>query len=109
MNRQDFKKTSRLGCPKCYETFEEELTGLLKVIHGSTRHVGKVPEGEEVTAEILSLQKALEEAVVAQNFEEAAKLRDLIRGLGSKKTRSKRGGTGRREKSKKTVLPAPDL
>ena len=40
----DFKKSGRLGCPECYQTFAEGLEGLLKTMHKGTRHVGKVPE-----------------------------------------------------------------
>lgn len=88
MRGSDFRKTSRLGCSVCYETFSDELMPFLAGMHKSCRHVGKVPAGEKVAAEITSLQKTLEEAVASQNFEEAARLRDLIselRKAGDKK------------------------
>lgn len=81
MRLGDFRKTSRLGCPACYETFSDELMPLIESMHKGSRHVGKTPLGEGLTAESASLQKALQEAVASQNFEEAAKLRDRIRGL----------------------------
>ena len=38
----DFRSKGRLGCAEDYEVFENALTPLLKRIHGSTRHVGRV-------------------------------------------------------------------
>ena len=43
MRRTDFKKTGRFGCAECYEAFIDELPPLLKAMHRSDRHVGKVP------------------------------------------------------------------
>ena len=39
----DFKKTGRLGCSACWETFVEGLGSLLKAMHKGDHHVGKVP------------------------------------------------------------------
>lgn len=77
----DLRKTSRLGCARCYETFSEELDPMLKAMQGADRHVGKMPAGEKLTAEIVAMQRALEKAVSSEDFEEAAKLRDAIREL----------------------------
>ena len=38
----DFRRTGRLGCPHCYETFGDQLPRLLRRIHGGVKHVGKV-------------------------------------------------------------------
>ena len=38
-----FSQIGRLGCSSCYGAFEEKLKPLLRRIHGSTRHSGKVP------------------------------------------------------------------
>jgi protein arginine kinase activator len=82
LKRQDFKKTGRLGCAGCYETFAEELAGVLKAVHHGDRHQGKVPAREQqavaVAAELAALQQALDQAVAAERFEEAARLRDRI-------------------------------
>jgi len=78
----DFKKSGRLGCPECYKTFSEGLSGLLKTMHKGTRHVGKFPENMrafENADRLKALQKKLEKAVESENFEEAARLRDEIR------------------------------
>lgn len=83
MRRTDFKKTSRFGCPACYETFADELPPLLRAMHRSERHVGKVPSQESLrvrmSTEIATLQDQLKTAVETEQFEEAARLRDQLR------------------------------
>lgn len=83
MNRVDFKKTGRLGCPECYTTFADELAPLLKAMHRGPRHAGKYPAREKtrylVTEELEQLRKALDKAVRNEAYEEAATLRDRIR------------------------------
>src|SRR5512138_1355893 len=79
----DFKKAGRLGCPDCYETFSEPLGSLLKTMHKGTRHVGKVPESlrhnRDLNDRLKLLQKRLTKAIEAEDFEEAAILRDEIK------------------------------
>lgn len=81
----DFKKAGRLGCAQCYVTFAELLGGLLKSMHKGTRHVGKVPrtyrQSREQADRLQALQKRLDQAVAAEDFELAAKLRDEIKLL----------------------------
>lgn len=83
LRKSDFKKTGQFGCPNCYETFVDELKPLLKAMHRGERHVGKVPEREgklvRVTAEIATLEKQLQDAIAAEHFEDAARLRDQLR------------------------------
>lgn len=85
---QDFKKAGRLGCGNCYEAFRKQLDPLLKRIHGSNRHVGKVPlsSGKTVREKLTvrELRTALDKAISSEEFEEAAKLRDMIREAESK-------------------------
>lgn len=83
---QEFKKTGRLGCPHCYETFNEALPPLLKRIHGSDRHVGKVylppdPTVSEMERRLDGLRRKLERAIESEDFERAAEIRDQIRDL----------------------------
>ena len=80
----DFKKTGRLGCPHCYEIFGEGLDTLLKSMHKGTHHVGKVPAAMRRVRDsqrlLKSLQEQLQQAIAAEDFELAAKLRDRIKG-----------------------------
>lgn len=78
----DFKKSGRLGCAKCYETFAEGLESLLKSMHKGTRHIGKLPYGMKQTLDLAdklkALQRKLNKAVQEEKFEQAAQLRDEI-------------------------------
>jgi protein arginine kinase activator len=84
MRRADFKKTGRLGCPSCYQTFEDELLPLVQAMHRTQQHSGKIPANEgvrvHISAEITKLQGELDKAIAAENFEDAARLRDQIHG-----------------------------
>ena len=81
-------KTGRLGCPLCYDTFSEGLNSLLKAMHKGTTHTGKTPARlQEILrhdAEMQSLQKNLEKAVVEEDYESAAEIRDQIKHLENK-------------------------
>lgn len=98
----DFKQAGLLGCPDCYRAFEVALASLLERAHeGMSRHVGKVPrrllagEGrvgpasvaavgvaEDQSQRLHLLRAQLDEAVKAEQYERAAKLRDEILRLG---------------------------
>jgi protein arginine kinase activator len=84
----DFKKAGRLGCPACYETFSEGLEGLLKTMHKGTRHKGKIPlalrGSQGLRDKIIALQKKLEKAVLDEDFEQAAQVRDEIKTAKAK-------------------------
>lgn len=95
MRRADFKKTGRLGCPDCYDTFAAELIPLVKAMHRSEQHQGKVPAREgirvKMTLEMTSLQKQLDQAVAGENYEEAARLRDRIQACRKAADEEKKG------------------
>jgi len=90
---EDFRKVGRLGCSECYTTFRRSLSTLLKRIHGSTHHLGKSPTGRmtvktpKARSELTELKHKLQEAVEAEEFETAARLRDQIRELEQTKQR----------------------
>jgi protein arginine kinase activator len=84
----DFKKSGRLGCAECYNTFADGLEGLLKSMHKGTRHAGKVPEGLRQTRDLSDrlkmLQQKLAKAIEDENFEQAAALRDEIKQMNTR-------------------------
>ncbi|MCM8824059.1 MAG: UvrB/UvrC motif-containing protein [Candidatus Omnitrophica bacterium] len=84
----DFKKKGRLGCAKCYTHFKSQLLPLIKKIHGSNEHKGKLPKKVEekviVDRNLKILKERLERAVKLEAYEDAAKLRDEIRELEKK-------------------------
>jgi protein arginine kinase activator len=91
-----FKETGRLGCSECYTTFRVQLRPLLRRIHGSTKHVGKVPvrDAARVAArrEVHRLHEEMQRAVDDEEFEKAAALRDRIRHLEEESGVAKEGG-----------------
>ena len=80
-----FKDTGRLGCSECYTAFYYQLKPLLRRVHGSTEHIGRVPirDGEQHAKrrEIQKLREDLELAISREEFEQAAELRDKIKAL----------------------------
>ena len=84
-SQADFKKSGRLGCAECYQTFAEGLGGLLKSMHKGTRHVGKVPSRlqtkRDLSHQMQTLQRKLKKAIDTEDFEQAAQIRDEIKGL----------------------------
>jgi protein arginine kinase activator len=80
-----FSQVGRFGCADCYSHFESRLEPLLRKVHGSTTHIGKVPQrtgGKMKTKRRLEeLRTQLRNAIQSEKFEEAADLRDKIREL----------------------------
>lgn len=81
----DFEKTGKMGCSNCYITFREKIGPVLKRIHGSDTHTGKIPVrlfGEvKLDREIKELKAQLDKAVQNEEYERAALIRDRIRLL----------------------------
>lgn len=91
----DISKSGKIGCAACYQTFAQELAPMIQRIHGTTSHKGKRPGGYALrvtprqTAEMMPVQdsplqekqRLLQKAVQAQEFEQAARLRDEIKEL----------------------------
>lgn len=77
-----FSQSGKLGCSGCYDAFDSQLKNPLKRIHGGVQHVGKTPKraGDGID-KITKLKKQLEDAIITENFEKAASIRDEIRKL----------------------------
>jgi protein arginine kinase activator len=78
----EFRAQGRLGCPRDYEVFEAGIVPLVQRIHRSQRHVGKVPRcyrPDPRQVELNELRRQLQGAVAEERYEEAARLRDLLR------------------------------
>ena len=80
-----FKEGGRLGCPRDYAVFKKGLLPFIERIQGATHHKGKMPRrmtcDTAQTAELLRLRRELNTAIAGERYEEAATLRDKIRGL----------------------------
>ena len=79
----EFRQQGRLGCPHDYDVFRAGIEPLLERIHRSVRHVGKSPRrgpaARAELAELIDLRRQLRQAVEAEAYEEAARIRDLLR------------------------------
>ena len=78
---RDFRQKGRLGCPRDYEVFGDHVRALLEKVHGATKHVGRGPGEsgyEQARRELGALRERLGHAVDAEDYEEAARLRDRI-------------------------------
>ena len=88
------KSSGHVGCADCYREFRDELTPIIKALHGREKHIGKVPviSGKDIKIEkeIRDLEHRLREEVIVENFEEAARLRDTIKKLQKKLYLSKK-------------------
>ena len=80
----EFKVRGRMGCARCYDIFKSALIPLLERVHDATSHRGRFPGQGSTAAEpqtnmLTDLRNRLTAAVRAENYEEAAHLRDQIR------------------------------
>jgi protein arginine kinase activator len=79
----EFRAQGRLGCPHDYVVFKSGLAPLLQRIHRSLRHQGKAPRRSVLPpgqqAELVELRRRLQQAIRDEQYEEAARLRDLLR------------------------------
>lgn len=94
----DFAKTGRLGCGRCYEEFGGHLEHLLRRVHGASDHSGKVParavQTIKASREIDRVKGDLVKAIEREDFETAAKLRDKIRELEKETAKIDQGKGG---------------
>ncbi|MGN6368464.1 MAG: UvrB/UvrC motif-containing protein [Phycisphaerae bacterium] len=87
MNWTTFKQSGLMGCSHDYELYETKLLPLLKrAQEGAIQHVGKVPHARKTEAgdrqmTTLRLRRELQKAIDAENYEQAASLRDQLRKL----------------------------
>lgn len=78
MQEADFNKLSRLGCCQCYETFSRDIEQIIDATQKGGKHVGRMPSGICGREHKVELRSMMEQAVAEQDFEEAARLRDII-------------------------------
>jgi protein-arginine kinase activator protein McsA len=79
-----------VGCPHCYISFAAQLQNVMEELHHNTAHTGKIPRLRQKQERMKEhqqkqrehreemLQRRLEAAVQAEEYEEAAQIRDKI-------------------------------
>jgi protein arginine kinase activator len=79
----EFEATGLLGCPACYDEFQEDIERILALRPGHAVHTGKRFAGKIDAAagntDVKQLNKELADAVKREAFELAARIRDTIR------------------------------
>ncbi len=94
----EISQSGQLGCAQCYQTFRAQLLPVIQRVHGAAQHRGKSPGGSALRvadrhtqlaassrqrelSPVEEKRRQLKEAVEAQNFEQAAVLRDEIKEM----------------------------
>lgn len=96
----EFIERGLLGCENCYDVFSNKIDSLLKNIHGSNRHVGRISKfiesnnnlnefnkaekelknnKKEKVSKIEELKEKLNKAIKEERYEDAVKIRDEIK------------------------------
>ncbi len=100
---EDILKGGKLGCGNCYNTFEKKLNPIIKKIQGSDIHIGRkgnLNSKTRLDKDILKqenekennlekdkynimqkLKEDLRKAIIQEEYEEAAKIRDEIKKI----------------------------
>ena len=74
-----FKAEGRFGCGHDYDAFRPVLEPLLERVHRATAHAGKLPAAARRASELADLKARMKAAAEVEDYEGAARLRDLIR------------------------------
>lgn len=86
---EQYRSTSLLGCDKCYTHFASLIDPVLKKVHGSNTHVGKLPDNADAEIKVKrtleKLRQQLKEAIINEEYENAALIRDQIKELEGEK------------------------
>lgn len=79
-------KSNRLGCSYCYTTFRDELIPHIEQQDEHRDHMSKIPLAVRLSSlppdqQLKLLEESMSLAVGKENYEEAAKLRDMIKKI----------------------------
>jgi protein arginine kinase activator len=80
-----FRVDGRFGCPDDYDIFRDPLLPLLEKIHRGLDHAGKVPRPVHAAHLRQELHERLEAAVAAEEYEDAARIRDELKQMNDAK------------------------
>ncbi len=84
----NFRQVGRFGCPECYTSFKSQVLPLLRQIHGSTDHRGKVPldlgPKAALKKKLMCLKEDLTRMIELEEYEKAALVRDKIKEMEKK-------------------------
>lgn len=84
MTAAQLREGGRVGCARCYEAFDEIIGPFVQRAQAGVFHKGLAPRRlapSPEKADVAALRIQLRDAVKAERYEEAAKLRDRIRTM----------------------------
>lgn len=85
MTYGEFKQRGLMGCGACYKQFSPTIMPVIKRVQGNIEHIGKIPvkSGKEIMEKkrLMSLKEELQKAILEEEYEKAAQLRDKIREI----------------------------
>ncbi len=90
MTYAQVRKQGKAGCFRCYEIFAKSIVPFVERIQGSSEHRGKAPRhigraDIEVRHKSHELKEQLKIAVIEEDYELAATVRDQLRDLNATK------------------------
>jgi protein arginine kinase activator len=81
----DFRKHGRLGCPDCYSVFHSETVKYIRSRFPSVEYSGRLPERLKelryFVVERQQLKEQLQKALVEEDYETAARIRDELQKI----------------------------
>jgi len=84
---ESIRRSGFVGCDKCYENFSGAIDTILSKIQPSTVHKGKVSgaSGKKIERDntLKNLKEELQRAILDENYEHAAVIRDKIKAFES--------------------------
>ena len=81
----EYERTGLLGCPSCYDVFNERLIPYITRIQGKTVHVGKgggvYTSEHDLRLKLSSLQQEMERALSQGKYLEAGRINEQMNAL----------------------------
>lgn len=81
-----YYKTGMLGCPECYDWFENEIDQTLQSVQGSTKHIGKRPKYSATEKALIEdyarYLSEKEKALISGRFEDVKKITSILNDIG---------------------------
>ena len=81
---EKLKRSGRLGCQHCYDTFSQSIDSMIVNMHKGSIHIGKVPASHQQNSyrqKLLQLEADLQTFIQEEAYEKAAQTRDQIAAL----------------------------
>lgn len=76
---EDARRTTLLGCPRCWDTFREPLRMVLQDFQGTSGPHDSSPLRDQILHRLQEdLERGLREALEREDYVEALRLRDLL-------------------------------